>query len=107
MNDIVLNGETLEISEVVDSIVISGFDHTFDQNKLEENLYIKGRDQTVLEELDVEDNGTYTPGPGVDGFNKVVVDVAGGGSGSIITVRTGFDVTAVSNNTITIQTGVL
>ena len=42
MNDIVLNGETLEISEVVDSIVISGFDHTFDQNKVEGNLMIAG-----------------------------------------------------------------
>ena len=35
MNDIVLNGETLEISRVLDSIEIEGFDHTFADGKAE------------------------------------------------------------------------
>lgn len=77
MNDIVLNGETLEISEVVDSIVISGFDHTFDQNKVEGNLIY---------------GGGSSPGP-EPGGNK-------------ITIKTTFDISLTSNNTITIQTGV-
>ena len=40
MNDIVLNGETLEISRVVDSIEIEGFDHTFADGKAESKLVV-------------------------------------------------------------------
>lgn len=40
MNDIVLNGETLEISRVVDSIEIEGFDHTFADGKTESKLVV-------------------------------------------------------------------
>lgn len=58
MNDIVLNGETLEISEVVDSIVISGFDHTFNQNKVEGNLMIanggSGENTAILDNMIVQ-----------------------------------------------------
>lgn len=34
----------------------------------------------VLEELTITENGEYTPGEGVDGFSKVVANVAGGGA---------------------------
>ena len=40
MNDIILNGETLEISRVVDSIEIEGFDHTFSDGKAESKLVV-------------------------------------------------------------------
>lgn len=40
MNDIVLNGETLEISRVIDSIEIEGFDHTFADGKAESKLVV-------------------------------------------------------------------
>lgn len=42
MNDIVLNGETLEISRVVDSIEIEGFDHSFDPGKMETKVVVGG-----------------------------------------------------------------
>lgn len=40
-----------------------------------------GSEPAVIEALVVTKNGTYTPGEGVDGFNPVTVNVAGG-SGS-------------------------
>lgn len=54
MNDIVLNGETLEISRVLDSIEIEGFDHTFADGKAESKLV-------------VAPGGS--PGPGGNGIN--------------------------------------
>lgn len=38
-----------------------------------------GGSSPVLETLNVDANGTYTPGPGVDGFDKAIVNVEGGG----------------------------
>lgn len=34
----------------------------------------------VLQTLNVSSNGTYTPDPGVDGFDEVIVNVSGGGT---------------------------
>ena len=50
MNDIVLNGETLEISRVVDSIEIEGFDHAFVDGKMETKVVIGGGTEPILEE---------------------------------------------------------
>lgn len=41
MNEIVLNGETLEIGKKYDTIVIEGFDHTFANDKVESGLLIE------------------------------------------------------------------
>ena len=38
----------------------------------------------VLETLTATENGTYTPDTGVDGFDEVVVDVAGGATEEVI-----------------------
>ena len=37
--------------------------------------FTMGTGEAVLENLEVKENGTYTPGEGVDGFGSVVVDV--------------------------------
>lgn len=37
----------------------------------------------VLEHLSVTQNGNYTPGAGVDGFDQVTVNVSGGGGGIV------------------------
>lgn len=56
----------------------------------------------VLEELTITANGTYTPGSGVDGFSKVIANVASTGSGEdnsgAILDRS---VTAINNSEIT------
>lgn len=64
----------------------------------------------VLEHLSVTQNGTYTPGAGVDGFDQVTVNVSGGGGhfdGDLITlltedqgsrwIDTGYDVSNVTD----------
>lgn len=38
----------------------------------------------VLEELNITENGEYTPGEGVDGFSKVVANVAAGGTTDVL-----------------------
>lgn len=56
----------------------------------------------VLEELTITANGTYTPGSGVDGFSKVIANVASTGSGEdnsgAILDRS---VTAINNSEVT------
>lgn len=42
----------------------------------------------VLETLTVTENNTYTPGPGVDGFNEVIVEVEGGGGSVLVASKT-------------------
>lgn len=42
----------------------------------------------VLEQLEVSENGTYTPDEGVDGFDEVIVDVSGGGGSVLVAPRT-------------------
>ena len=39
----------------------------------------------VLEHLSVTQNGTYTPGAGLDGFDQVTVNVSGGGGVPLLT----------------------
>ena len=77
MNDIVLNGETLDIGQRFDTIVIEGFDHLFDQNKMESNLVINAGGGNIKPSLTTfEANGTYDPSTvGYDGFGMICVDV--------------------------------
>lgn len=82
MNDIVLNGETLEISRVVDSIEIEGFDHTFADGKAESKLVVAS-------------GGSPGPGPTPPAptLNQIEIKI-------------GFDVNIVTDNIITIEAGV-
>lgn len=50
----------------------------------------------VLDQLSVTQNGTYTPGAGVDGFDEVVVNVSGG-SGVVLS-GTAAPTAAIGNN---------
>ena len=50
--------------------------------QLEETVAGKAAAAPVLETLSVIENGTYTPDDGVDGFNQVVVNVAGSSGGN-------------------------
>ena len=81
MNDIVLNGETLEISRVVDSIEIEGFDHTFSDGKAESKLVVA--------------SGGSEPGPTppAPSLNQIEIKI-------------GFDVNIITDNIITIEAGV-
>ncbi len=61
-----------------------GKDQKFDHDKIfvrDENgelvQFTQGTGEPTLEALEVTENGTYTPGEGVDGFNSVEVNVAG------------------------------
>lgn len=80
MNDIVLNGETLEMSNVIDTIVIEGFDHTFTDGKVESDLVlnIEGGGSSTLITKTFDQNGTYSAATySADGFSEVTVDVPG------------------------------
>ena len=63
-----------------------GYDGISDVN-LTVNVATK---EPVLESLSVNENGTYTPSAGVDGYNSVTVNVSSSGS-------TGFDTTGITN----------
>lgn len=45
--------------------------------------FTQGKGESVLESLEVTENGTYTPNEGIDGFDSVTVDVKGAGDGSL------------------------
>ena len=84
MNDIVLNGETLEISRVVDSIEIEGFDHTFADGKAESKLVVAPGGS---------EPGPTPPTPPAPTLNQIEIKI-------------GFDVNIVTDNIITIEAGV-
>lgn len=42
-------------------------------------LEIKAIPYPVVEEIKITSNGTFTPPVGVDGYNEITVEVAGGG----------------------------
>lgn len=59
-----------------------GKNHTFNKDKIfvqnangEQIQFTEGTGESVLEPLEVTENGTYNPSAGVDGFNKVTVAV--------------------------------
>ena len=61
-----------------------GKDQKFDHDKIfvrDENgelvQFTQGKGESVLESLEVTENGTYTPSEGVDGFGQVTVNVEG------------------------------
>ena len=77
MNNIVLNGETLEIGEKFDTIVIEGFDRLFEPNHMESNLVIGPGSDATLITLSVTQNGEYDASDySADGFSEVDVSVS-------------------------------
>ena len=42
-------------------------------------LEIKAIPYPVVEEIEIKQNGTFTPPVGIDGYNSIKVEVAGGG----------------------------
>lgn len=77
MNNIVLNGETLEIGEKFDTIVIEGFDRLFEPNHMESNLVIGPGSDATLVTLSITQNGEYYASDySADGFSEVDVSVS-------------------------------
>jgi hypothetical protein len=42
-------------------------------------IEIKAIPYPVVEEIEIKQNGTFTPPVGIDGYNSIKVEVAGGG----------------------------
>lgn len=75
---VVSSGALVAQTARASSITQNGTYDTTNNNSVTVNV----SGSAVLDTLSVTQNGTYTPGAGVDGFSSVTVNVSGGGGGA-------------------------
>ena len=88
-----------------------GKDRTFDK----EAIFVQGADgelmqfthgtgNPVIESLEITENGTYTAPEGVDGYNPVVVNVAGSGGGEGVPFLKAYSAETTNKNNTSVDT---